>query len=394
MNKENETQAMSHSKAKRIARKQEIAKKKRENAVNSLIIYGIVAVVAAVILVGIGVSVYRVATKITPSSDYSAKLEDNGFIKGVNASSKLELCDYKNIRVPYDEIAYTDEEFQQNVTSQVTAHKELSTDETLVAEDGSELSIDFVGKVDGEEFEGGSAEDYDLTIGSGMFIEGFEEQLIGAKVGDQVQVNVTFPEDYQKEDLQNKAAVFDVTIKGIYQTPEFTDEFVKEYLSDVADSVDSYKAYLTETNEQERKINWVDDYLQINTNVKSYPASYVRNVQATTMYDDQQSYEFMNEYYESAYGQTLYQSFNEYTQMSDEAYAAQVKTLSESTVKAEMIYQAILESEGIQVTVDDIKAVEGDDYDTKVETYGSGYVAKDYIKNKALEIAVESATVE
>ena len=394
MNKENETQAMSHSKAKRIARKQEIAKQKRDNAVNSLIIYGIVAVVAAVILVGIGVGVYRVATKITPSSDYSAKLEDNGFIKGVTASSKLELCDYKNIQVPYDEIAYTDEEFQQNVTSQVEAHKELSTDAALVVEDGSEVSIDFVGKVDGEEFDGGSAEDYDLTIGSGMFIEGFEEQLIGAKVGDQVQVNVTFPEDYHKEDLQNKPAVFDVTIKGIYQTPEFTDEFVKANLSDVADSVDSYKAYLTETNEQERKINWVDNYLQTNTNVKSYPASYLRNVQSTTMYDDQQSYEFMNEYYESAYGQKLYQSFNEYTQMTDEAYAVQVETVSESSVKADMIYQAILENEGIQVTVDDIKAVEGDDYDTKVETYGAGYVAKDYIKNKALEIAVESATVQ
>lgn len=394
MNKEKETQAMSHSQAKKIARKQEIAKQKRDNAVNALIIYGIAAVVAAVILVGIGVGVYKVATKITPSSDYSAKLEDNGFIKGVNATSKLELCDYKNISVPHSEIAYTEEEFQQDVSSQLNAHKELSTDETLVAESGSELNINFVGRVDGEEFEGGTVDDYDLTIGSGMFIDGFEDQLIGAKAGDVVEVNVTFPDNYQNEELQNKPAVFEVTVNGIYQMPEFTDEFVKEYLSDVADSVDSYKAYLTETNEQQRKINWVDNYLQTNTNVKSYPASYVRNVQSTTMYDDQQSYEFMNQYYESTYGQALYQSFSEYTQMSDEAYAAQVKTTSESAVKAEMIYQAILESEGIQVTVDDIKAVEGDDYDTKVETYGPGYVAKDYIKNKALEIAVENATVQ
>lgn len=394
MNNEQNTQEMSHSQAKRLARKKEIAQQKKDNAVNNLIIYGIIVVVLLVIIGGIGTSIYKAATKIAPSSDYSAKLADNGFIKGVNASSQLELCNYKGIEVPLSEIEYTDEEMQNAINSQLSAHQVLSTDEELVTEDGNKINIAFVGTIDGEEFEGGSAESYDLTLGSGMFIEGFEEQLVGKKNGEEVTVNVTFPEDYGKEELNGKDAVFAVTINGIYTNPEFDDAFVKENLSAYADTVDAYKTYLKETNEQSRKIDWLDQYLQDNTNVKSYPKSYLRNMKCVKMYDDQQSYEMINSYYESAYGSKAYNSFSEYVQMDDAAYQVSVATQSMEQLKAELIYQAILETEGVTVTVDDVKANEGDTYDNMVETYGAGFVAKDYIKNKALEIVTESAVVK
>ena len=99
------------------------------------------------------------------------------------------------------------------------------------------------------EFDGGSAQGYDLTIGSGSFIDNFEQQLIGTHPGDQVTVNVTFPEEYANNpDLAGKAAAFAVTVNGIKELPEFNDEFVKTNLADYAQTVEEYKQYLKDTN--------------------------------------------------------------------------------------------------------------------------------------------------
>ena len=94
---------------------------------------------------------------------------------------------------------------------------ELLTDTTLTAEDGDTVNIDFVGTIDGEEFDGGSAEGANVTIGSGSYVEGFEEQLIGAHPGDELTLDVTFPEDYQYTDIAGKDAVINVTVNGIYE---------------------------------------------------------------------------------------------------------------------------------------------------------------------------------
>ena len=103
--------------------------------------------------------------------------------------------------------------------SQESSSSTLSTDSSLTVEDGDTVNIDYVGSIDGVEFDGGSTngQGTDLTIGSGLYIDDFEEQLIGSHPGDTVDVNVTFPEDYNSEDLQGKDALFVVTINGIYQ---------------------------------------------------------------------------------------------------------------------------------------------------------------------------------
>ena len=103
--------------------------------------------------------------------------------------------------------------------SDASGSSTLSTDTSLTVEDGDTVNIDYVGSVDGVEFDGGSTngQGTDLTIGSGLYIDDFEEQLIGSHPGDTVEVNVTFPDDYSSEDLQGQDALFEVTINGIYQ---------------------------------------------------------------------------------------------------------------------------------------------------------------------------------
>src|SRR6056297_63738 len=118
------------------------------------------------------------------------------------------------------------------------------------AKDGDQVVVDFVGKVDGEPFEGGAAEDYPLTLGSGSFIPGFEEQLVGVKVGDETAVTVTFPEDYQAENLAGKEAVFDCTVKAVKapKPAEINDELAQKYGSD---DLDGLKTQIRERLEEE-----------------------------------------------------------------------------------------------------------------------------------------------
>jgi len=122
--------------------------------------------------------------------------------------------------------------------------------EGAVAEEGDQVVVDFVGKVDGEPFEGGAAEDYPLTLGSGSFIPGFEEQLVGVKVGDETAVTVTFPEDYQAENLAGKEAVFDCTVKAVKapKPAEINDELAQKYGSD---DLDGLKTQIRERLEEE-----------------------------------------------------------------------------------------------------------------------------------------------
>ena len=110
------------------------------------------------------------------------------------------------------------------------------------AENGDICNIDFSGSVDGVKFDGGTAEKYDLTLGSGMFIPGFEDQIVGMKIGEEKDVNVTFPENYQAENLKGKAAVFAVKLNSVKkkELPEVTDEFVKDATG--SESLDAYKA--------------------------------------------------------------------------------------------------------------------------------------------------------
>ena len=116
------------------------------------------------------------------------------------------------------------------------------TVEDRAVQDGDEVILDFEGFVDGEAFEGGKGENYPLTIGSGSFIPGFEEQLVGAEAGKEVEVKVTFPEDYHAEELKGKAAVFKCTVHEIKakELPEIDDEFAAEVSE--FDTLDEYKA--------------------------------------------------------------------------------------------------------------------------------------------------------
>jgi len=391
---------LSHSQEKRTARRKEVAQAKRKAITLKTIGYVIVAVLVALIAWGIVSLVQKADSKVQQTDNYSAGLDEKGYIDGVTASKKVTLPNYKGIEIPYSEIEYTDAEIDSDIVSLVAGYKYSSDDASLKVSDGDKVNISYVGTIDGVEFDGGSSDSYDLTIGSGTFIEGFEQQLIGADNGSEVIVNVTFPEDYAKTELAGQDAQFVCNINGIYVDPEFTDEFVAENLSDYATTVDGYRQYLRDTNEADNKTTWLTKYLMDNTTVKSYPKSYVKALKSIQKYDDMESYQYMNQMYQAYLGYSYYNSFEDYVGMSEAEYDESLKETCKETCKELMIYQAIVELEG--ATADaayytaylESEGLDASYYASQVETAGEPFVLQQSIKQKALEIVSNAAVVK
>ena len=393
-----EESSVSKSKQKREERAQNVAKKKRNSLIAKIISIVIAVAVIGLAVFGIVRVIIKEANTIAASGDYSAQLDDNGFVKGIKATDYVTLCDYKNIEVPLSEVTYTDEEFKNVIDQNLSAHQVLK-EEGVVA-DGDKVNIDYVGTMDGVEFEGGNSggNGYDLTIGSGQFIEGFESQLIGHKAGEDVTVKVTFPEDYSQADLAGKPAEFAVTIHGIYANPEYNDDFVKENYPDMGSTVAEYEQALKDEYYEGSLKDYVTNYVVDNSTVNKFPSKYLKNLKSTTKYSDVQSYEYMNQMYQQ-YGMES-GSFEDFIGMSDDEYNADIIDRAQKFAKADLVYQAILETEGITLTEADaeanVKEMYGGDeyYNNSVETYGKGYTNKSAVKNKAVDIALEGATVK
>lgn len=401
--KDNEVQEnKSHSQVKREERRKEVAKARRISKTGTIIGWVIGIVIIALIVWGVATLVINQMNKVSPTSDYSEGLDENGYIKGVTASDKVELPEYKGIEVPYEEIEYTDEQIDTDIQNEIENYKELSTDESLKIQDGDTVNIGYVGTVDGEEFDGGSSDSYDLEIGSDTFIDGFEDALIGHDNMTTFDINVTFPEDYSSTDLAGQDAVFTVTVNGIYQYPEFTDEFVAENLSDEGCStVEEYRENDRAENEESSLKDWVEDYLKENTTVKSYPRKYLKIRKSVQRYDDEQMYTMMNEMYEQYYGYSPYSDFYSYMQVETEAeYLEELETSAKEQVKEDLLYQAIVEQEGAvadaawykQYLVED--GQDESSYDSSVETTGEPFVLQSAIKEKALEIVMDAAVIQ
>ena len=179
------------------------------------------------------------------------------FTADVAVKPEVTLGDYKGVEVPKSEIAVTDEEVDAEVKKEQDKNARTVAVEDRAAANGDITTIDFEGFVDGVAFEGGKGTDYALTLGSGTFIPGFEDQLVGANTGDHVEVKVTFPEEYQAKELAGKEAVFQCDVKKIEtkEVPELDDEFAKDVseFDTLAEYKEDVKKKLTEKNEKEAR---------------------------------------------------------------------------------------------------------------------------------------------
>ena len=274
------------------------------------------------------------------------------------ASEHVTLGDYTNLAVSVPEATVSDDELDfelQYDIDYLIEEKGLfeKVEEGTVAE-GDTANIDYAGTVDGVAFDGGTAQGTDLEIGSGMFIEGFEEQLIGVAVGETVDINVTFP-DYYVEDLAGKDAVFTVTINYIKRMPEVTDDLISQLTDGEYTTVFDYREYMRSVlmeSAQQTQEDMINEELMTqlyNTcTIDSYPEELI----------EYSVKEARNQYITMlpAYYGLSYNDFLDMYGMSDEEFRVSLAEMARDSLKQEMILLAIAEAEGMTISEEEYEA--------------------------------------
>lgn len=398
-NKNTKYDGMSASKAKRERAKDEREQVKRAATRNKAIGIGIIVLIAALIGAAYGRRWYIEKNKTVASTDYSAMLNDDGTIKDVNVADYVKTFDVNAVKIASADVEYTDEKMQEDINTQLENHRVLNADAALTVKDGDVVNIDYVGTIDGVEFDGGSAQGYDLTIGSGSFIDNFEQQLIGTHPGDKVTVNVTFPEEYANNpDLAGKAAAFAVTVNGIKELPEFNDEFVKNNLADYAQTAEEYRQYLKDTNYKNNLATAVSKYITDNISADNYPADYLKQLKSLQMTLDSEEFNYMAQMY-AQYGMNFsYGSVMEYKGAANtEEYEKVLEDEAKKFCLNNMAYQDLAAKAGIAITDEDYEAFKTENSVTEeIETtYGRPYLIQQYILPEKVEAYIaEHAAVE
>lgn len=265
----------------------------------------------------------------------------------VTLKPEIKLGKYKGVKVEAMDTTVTDEDVAAELDKVKEQNARLVAADDKAVEDGDQTTIDFEGFVDGVAFEGGKGEDYPLTIGSHSFIDTFEEQLIGKKVGEEVEVNVTFPEQYQAEELAGKPAMFKVTIKEIKvkEYPELDDDFAQdvsefdtldEYKADIKKNLEEKKAQEAEADKESKVIEAI-----VNDSEMDIPEKMI----------EAQSQQMVEEFAQNIAMQGI--SFDQYMQFTGttvDQLTEQVKPQAEARVQSSLVLEAIVRAEKIEAS--------------------------------------------
>lgn len=314
----------------------------------------------------------------------------------VTVKPEVKLGDYKGLEVEKLDTEVTDEDVEEELKLLQQLQAELVLKEEGEVEEGDTVVIDFEGFMDGEAFEGGAAKNYSLEVGSGTFIPGFEEQLIGKKSGDEVDVEVTFPEKYHAEDLVGKPATFKVKIHEIKmkQLPELDDEFAKDVDEEV-ETLDELKQKTRERLEEQKKTD-AENELKETLIVKASENAEIDIPEAMVKSElDRMLQEFEQRLQMQGMNLELYYQFSG---QSEDELKDQMKEDAEKRVRTNLTLEAIAEVENLEATDEDVeKELEemAKMYNTDVEQLtkmlgGNTELIKEDLKiRKAIDFLVE-----
>ena len=322
----------------------------------------------------------------------------------INADEYVTLGEYKGLEVVNTEQSISDEEVDSYIEYMLAAtggELEEITDRDII-ENGDVANIDYVGKKDGVAFDGGTDEGYDLAIGSGSFIPGFEEGLVGVKKGETVDLELSFPENYHAADLAGAKVVFTVTVNGIYKelTPEFNDEFVVGLGIENVSTTEEYRSYLKTTMEENEKQYALQDMqtqlltmVTENATVSGRPQELVDRFYAVNV--NNMTYNAM------MYGMDLETFVSSYYGMDNETFEAETVAAAEESAKQALVCLKIVADENIVVTEEEVNVAIEASYAEygypSAEEFKATVDMKEYkdslLLNKIVDFLVENATI-
>lgn len=336
-----------------------------------------------------------------PKIDESKKDVAFAFTATVALTPKVELTDYKGIELEKIDYPTTDKTVEDYIAAELKRASRLVKIDRAAQKDDV-VNIDYVGTIDGVAFEGGTATKTDLTIGSGQFIAGFEEQLIGKKAGDKCDVKVKFPDDYHGEEVKGKDAVFAVTVNEVKysEIPELNDEFVKDHSG--KSTVDEYKADIKDMLEKQNKSRTREERFDVA--IKAI-ADRVELDIPEVMIDDE--VENMVDNLRNSISQQMpgleLEKYLEYTGTTLEKLKQERRSTAQEHVKLRLVLRALIEKEKLAVSDDELnKKVQevaesnGKTYDEYLTLLGANkdeafaYFKNDLLMDKAVSFVIDN----
>jgi len=315
------------------------------------------------------------------------------FSAEVATKPEVKLGEYKGVKVEAVAVTVTDEEVNEEIDRARKQNARLQTVEGRAAEEGDQAVIDFAGYQNGVAFEGGTGSDYPLVVGSHSFIDGFEDQIIGKNVGDSFDVNVTFPENYQAENLAGKPAVFKVTLKALKreELPEADDEFAqdvsefdtfKEYKESVKKNIQTRKENAAKTAKEDAAVAEAAANAEIeipeamlNTQVRQMAEDFAARIQQQGLSVDQ---------------------YFKFSGMNAQTFMENLRPEAEKRIRTRLTLEAVVKAEGIEATEEDVNAEiakmakeYGLEEDKVREMVGDGDMLKQLKEDVAVQKAVD-----
>jgi len=369
--------------------------------------------IAKVLVAGlIGLQLIGCSNQKTENTEENKEVVENAesaeatvvYFDEINADEYVTLGDYKGLEVVSTVQSIGDEEvdsYIEYMLSSTSGELEEVTDRDVI-ENGDVANIDYVGKKDGVAFDGGTAEGYDLGIGSGSFIPGFEEGLVGVKKGETVDIELTFPENYHAPDLAGAEVVFTVTVNGIYKEikPEFNDEYVAGLAIENVSTTEEYRSYLKNMMEESEKQYALQDVqtqllamVTENATVSGTPQELIDRFYQVNI--NNMTYNAM------MYGMDLQTFVNSYYGLDEESFEAETVAAAEESAKQALVCLKIASEENIVVTEEEVNAAVEESYAEygypSAEEFKATIDMDEYkdslLLNKIVDFLVENATI-
>ncbi|MCD8336638.1 MAG: trigger factor [Lachnospiraceae bacterium] len=299
---------------------------------------------------------------VEEDTEEAAEAETEAVRPTYTALDYVVLGEYKGLSIQVDSTEVTDEEVLAEAESLISYSDAVEWLTEGTVQDGDTVDITYVGTMDGEEFDGGSG-DYELEIGSGTFIDGFEEGLIGVDVGETVDLDLTFPEDYYYTDLAGQDVVFTVTVNSIMSVPELSDEVVETATDGEYTDVDSYLEYVRSYLEEDADDTWlynVQEALYMALAAGSEITEYPQDLVDYCVDDAVAYYELIASYYSMEYTDFIEAYFG-----SEEEFLGLLEDAVEDSLHQELLLMAVAETEGMEIS--------DEEYQEGLERYAEYY---------------------
>lgn len=328
-------------------------------------------------------------TKETDSSG------ENRLVSVKDVSKYVTIGEYKGLELTRTSQSVTDDDVQAEINYNLEDNGTEVKDGTV--ENGDTVTINFTGTIDGKEFDGGSAEDYELVVGDGEMIDGFEDGIVGMKSGETKELDLTFPDDYYEESVAGKAVVFKVTLQKFTRPAELTDEWVAENTE--YKTVDEYRAAV-KTQLEDTAVQTADYELYSDAWNEVQAASEIKDYPKEDVDAAKKSYQELNEKYVKDAGMEM-ADFLKSQGMSEEDYESECQQYAESKVEQNLIVQGIMDAEGLSIDDEETQKLKDDlieeygfaSIDEMIETYGEQEVNESLALLRVERFIVDNANV-